>query len=177
MLYELLYLLPAKFTDEEAGSVETKVNALLAKYGATVENVKRLGKLRLAYPIQREHFGYYVLVHFAAETNALAKIEEALRITTDVMRHLILRADEAGADQKFDLVEFAEVNVESKDDRSRRRDRKDVKPKDQAAEGLKEGVAAITSAPEAAPIQTPTISTEELEKKIETALSADVESV
>lgn len=177
MLYELLYLIPARLTDEEAGAVETKVSAVLTKYGATVESVKRLGKLRLAYPIKREHYGYYVLVHFSSETNALAKIEEALRITADVMRFLVLHADEVGMDQKYDLVEFAEVNIETKEDRARRRDRREMKPKDHMAEGLKEGVAAMAAEPEPFSTPKPTMSIEELEKKIETALSEDVESV
>ncbi len=161
MLYELLYIIPAKLTEEEAASVETKVASLLVKYGGTTESTKRLGKFRLAYPIDKEHFGYYVLVHFSAEPMAIAKIEEAFRITSEIMRHLILRADEAGADQKFDLVQFTEVNVETKEDR-RRRERRDASKSKEATP---------------APSSTTVITTEELEQKIETALSADTENV
>ncbi len=177
MLYELLYLIPARLADEEAGAVETKVQAVLTKYGAVVESVKRLGKLRLAYPIKREQYGHYVLAHFSSETSAVAKIEEALRIMADVLRFLVLRADEAGMDQKYDLVEFMAVNVEVKDDRSRHRDHRESKPKEQAADGLKEGVAAISAEQETPSTPKSMMSAEELEKKIETALSEDVENV
>ena len=83
-LYELLYIIPATFTDEEVGAVETKVNALLTKYEGTVESTKRLGKMRFAYPIKNQRFGHYVLVMLKAEKNAIGKIETNLRITNEV---------------------------------------------------------------------------------------------
>ena len=161
--YELLYIIPTTFTDEEVGTVETKVAGLLTKVGATVESTKRLGKLRFAYPIEGERHGHYVLVIFSAERSAIAKLEELLRISSEVLRHLILRADEAGSDQKFDLVQFTEVNIEAKEDRRRREraQQKDV--------SVKEAVGATKPTSAAAPI-----SSEELEQKIETALSEDL---
>lgn len=173
--YELLYIIPATLTDDEVGGVETKVAAVLTKFGAQVESTKRLGKFRFAYPIAHQRHGHYVLVIFAAETASLAKIEENLRIVTDVMRHLTVRADEAGAEQKFDLVQFTEVNVETKDDRAPRRREKSSEEagKDEMKEEGKtdgdEKLAAVTGKDD--------ISSEELEKKIETALSEDAKEV
>ena len=46
--YELLYIIPATLTDEDVGTAETAVKAVLEKNGATIESVTRLGKFRLA---------------------------------------------------------------------------------------------------------------------------------
>jgi len=158
--YELMYIIPATLSEEEAGAVETKISALITKYGATVESTKRLGKLRLAYLINNQRHGYYMLVQFSAERPAMAKIDENLRISTDIVRHMILRAEEAG-EGKYNLVEFKEVNLNDKEDRPRRRTER---PAEEAkvAEGEKPEVKA--EAPVAA---------EDLDKKIETALSED----
>ena len=179
--YELLYIIPTTFTDEEAGTVETKVSGLLTKVGATTESTKRLGKLRLAYPIENQRHGYYVLVMFTAEKSAIAKLEENLRITSEVLRHLILRADEAGSNQKFDLVQFTEVNVETKDDRPRRRDNKVMTKEDAKEEGkdIKSTAAALHDGgtEKVVPTVGKEMSSEELEKKIASALSADLSDV
>lgn len=140
--YELLYIIPTSFTDDEVGTIENKVSALLTKYQATVESTRRLGKFRLAYAINHQRHGHYVMVIFTAEPAAMAKIDENLRIMTEPLRHLITRLEEEG-EQKFDLVQFVEVNVDNKEDRRRKSDKKDGEGKDgEVKEGeSKEGEA------------------------------------
>lgn len=166
--YELLYVIPTSLTEEEAGGIEIKVNALLEKHGATVESSKRLGKFKLAYPIKKESHGYYILELFSAEGASLSKIEEGLRISQGVLRHLIVRADEAG-DQKFELVPFTEVVVEGKDDRARRRE-KEAKEKG-AGDEKKEESVAVAEAPRV------TLTDAEVDQKIARALNDDTASV
>lgn len=138
--YELLYIIPTSFTDDEVGGVETKVAGLLAKVGVTPESTQRLGKLRFAYPIKNERHGHYILVMFTADPSAVAKLDEQLRITPDVLRYMILSAEEAGSDQKFEMVQFAEVDLNNKEDRPRRRPeaaKEGDKPAETAAEAPK----------------------------------------
>jgi ribosomal protein S6 len=52
--YELLYIIPTTFTDEEVGTVEQKIAALFTKVGATIDSTRRLGKFRLAYTIKTQ---------------------------------------------------------------------------------------------------------------------------
>ena len=128
--YELLYIIPTSFTDEEVGGVESKISALITKLGAAIESTQRLGKLRLAYAIKDQRHGHYIMTLFKADAAAIAKMEENLRINNDILRHLILRADEAGSDQKFELVQFTEVVVEG--GRGDRRREKAAESKDAA---------------------------------------------
>lgn len=119
--YELLYIIPATLTDEEVAQTETDILALVQKYGGTTKESRRLGKYKFAYLINKIRYGYYVLVYFEAEPDVVAKINEALRIHERVVRHLILRAEEAGGDE-FSLVQFQEVIVEGgKDDKKRKK--------------------------------------------------------
>jgi small subunit ribosomal protein S6 len=171
MQYELLYIVPTTFTDEDVGTVEGNVKALLEKHGASVTDTARLGKIRFAYPIKKNRHGHYILVNFETEPKNVAKIDESLRISNEVLRHLILRADEAGG--KFDIVQFTEVNVDMKDDRPRRkRDEKPAEDKTKTTEELKSGVAAIESKGEK-PVDAPALSDEELDKKLNAALEGD----
>lgn len=178
--YELMYIIPTTFTDEEAGTIETRLNGLLTKLGANVEATRRLGKLRFAYPINKQRHGYYVLVTFVAEPSALGKIEENLRIQNDILRHMTIKLDDAG-EQKFDLVQFTEVNVDAKDDRARRRSaesKEGATSSEEKKEEMKSAVAAIEEGEKDAEtkedVAGSSMSTDELEKKIESALSEEV---
>lgn len=170
--YELLYIVPTSLTEDEAGTVEQAVGGMLAKTNATVQSTKRLGKLQFAYPIKGQHHGYYVLVRFQAETASVAELNELLRLSPDkVLRHLILRADEAG-DEKFDLVQFQPVNVEDRGDRRRAaagREKRAEKPTADDAKAQKEGVAVLEGGSSTGEAAAP-ISAEDLEKKIDEAL-------
>jgi small subunit ribosomal protein S6 len=147
--YELLYIIPTSFTDDEVGGVETKVAALLTKVGATAESTQRLGKLRFAYPIKDQRHGHYVLVMLTADPSAVAKLDELLRITPEVLRYMILSAEEAGSDSKYELVQFVEVDLNNKEDRPRRRPDA-VKEGDKPAEAAAEATTEAPKAEEAA---------------------------
>lgn len=172
MQYELMYIVPTTFTDDDVSKIEGNVKALIEKHGASVTDTKRLGKFRFAYPIKKQRHGNYVLLQVDAEPATVAKIDEGLRISNEVLRHIILRADEAGG-STFDLVQFTEVNTDLKEDRPRRR-REEKPPEDKAktSEDIKAGVAALESKTEVAP-EAPALSDEELDKKLNAALEGD----
>lgn len=174
-IYELLYIIPTTFTDEEIGGVEQKIAGLLTKYQATIESTQRLGKFKLAYAIDKQRHGHYVMVLFKSEPAMMAKIDENLRITNEILRHLIVKVEEG--DQKFDLVQFMEVDVNSKDDKKKSRS---DKKKTEAEEEVKEGKEEKEEDKEEA-VEKDELSdaekAEALDKKIEEALKADEKTV
>ena len=88
--YELLYIIPGKYTEEETGSIMTAVNELLIRHQAQDIKEKDLGKKKLTYPIKDNHYGYYVLSNFIIEGVNLAKIELALKLMPEIIRHQIV---------------------------------------------------------------------------------------
>jgi small subunit ribosomal protein S6 len=170
--YELLYIIPTTFTDEEVGTIEQKIGGLFTKVGATVESTRHLGKFRLAYTIKEQRHGHYVLVMFTAEHGSVAKFDELMRITPEVLRHLIIRAEEGGQEAKFDLVQFTEVVVEGGRDDRRRRE-KSSEAKEEGKEEGKDG--ATVEAKDGA--KDGSMSEAELETKIDSALSEDSKAV
>jgi len=171
--YEVLYIIPATFTDEDVGNVEGNVKALLEKHGATIDSTTRLGKFRFAYPIKHVRHGHYVRMRITADTSSVAAIDAALRISNEVLRYLILRAEEAGG-EKFDFVQFTEVSLDTRpdghrsDDRMRRRTPESVRVPAEIASGSIATLEAANEPVASAPV--PEISAEELEKKINAAL-------
>ncbi len=87
--YELVYII--KPGEEEAvNATVTKFENLINNNGGVIEKLDRWGKKRLAYEINDLTEGYYVLVHFNAEPKTVRELERVMKITDEVIRHLLI---------------------------------------------------------------------------------------
>ncbi len=91
--YELLYILAAKYTDEEVTALMEKYKGVLTALGAVVSETHNLGRRKLAYPIGHSRNGNYVLFYFEGSAEILAKINDTLRLSTDILRHIVVSRD------------------------------------------------------------------------------------
>lgn len=106
-MYELLYIVPAIYAEDELKNVITKIEALLKDEGAEVVKSEVAGKLKFAYPIKRHAQGYYVLAYFNAMGDVLKKISRAIHLDKDVLRFMITSAAKPRAEVK--IKEFTEI--------------------------------------------------------------------
>jgi small subunit ribosomal protein S6 len=91
--YELLYILPAKYTEAELKEMSDKIGGIITNLGATITETHQLGTRKLAYAIQNVRNGSYVLVHFDAVPTTVPKMNDVLRLSTDLLRHMIVVRD------------------------------------------------------------------------------------
>ena len=91
--YEATVILKPHFEEEAAKAEFEKINALITRFGGTVEKVDDWGKRKLAYPIDKIAEGVYTFITFSAEAGVPAEIESRLRIMENVMRFLLIRKD------------------------------------------------------------------------------------
>lgn len=91
--YEVMYIV--KPVEEEAfDAVVKKFDNLIAANGGAVEKTDRWGKKRLAYEIQDLTEGLYVLVDFQAEPACVKELDRVMKITDEILRHMIIRKGE-----------------------------------------------------------------------------------
>lgn len=90
-LYELLYIVPAKYAEDELGPVQNQIKKILEKYGAKITKSENLGKKKLAYPIKKFYQGYYLLNEFEAEGKNINELNNTLRLTDEIIRHIIVK--------------------------------------------------------------------------------------
>ncbi len=88
--YELLYIIPGKYSEGELPPIINNVKELIAKEEGQLASENDLGKKKLAYPIQDSHYGYYILDIFTIEGEKINKIEKALRLMPEILRHQIV---------------------------------------------------------------------------------------
>lgn len=91
--YEVMFIV--KPADEEAiDAVYAKFENLIKNNGGTVEKVDRWGKKRLAYEIKDFTEGFYFVVYFAAQPAVVAELDRVMKITDEILRHMVIKQDE-----------------------------------------------------------------------------------
>lgn len=98
--YELVLIVGPQVADEEVpptfdGLIRQPVEAR----GGAVEKVDHWGRRKLAYPIQKQLEGSYVVAHLQLDPPQVKELEQALKISEEVLRYLFVRLDEPEAPQ------------------------------------------------------------------------------
>lgn len=108
--YELTYIIKPDLDPAAFAAVIERVNGFVTADGGTITKTNQWGMRQLSYPIRRYREGNYVFTQVQIEPASLARIEQRLRLTEDVLRFLMVRAEE-GANEPVteDVMGGAEV--------------------------------------------------------------------
>lgn len=116
--YESILIVSCKNGDEAIAEVVGKFKKMI-ETGATLDSVEEWGKRKLAYLINKESEGYYVLFNFTCDAEFPAELDRVYNITDGVLRSLIVKRiekSEAPAVVKTaeapEAVETAEADAE-----------------------------------------------------------------
>jgi small subunit ribosomal protein S6 len=92
--YEVLYIVRADLDDDKVQDIVKRVGTLIEKSGGTLQRTNLWGKRKLAYEVKHQKEGSYVLQDFEIGQERIPELESALKITEEVLRHLIVRKPE-----------------------------------------------------------------------------------
>ena len=90
--YETVFVLSNKLTEDATAELVKKFTDLIAANG-TIDSVDEWGKRRLAYLINKEAEGYYVLIDFTSVPAFTAELDRIYKITDGVLRSLIIKKE------------------------------------------------------------------------------------
>lgn len=88
--YEVVLIFSVSKGEEATNALVEKFKNLITE-NATVENVDEWGKRKLAYLIDDEAEGYYVLINFESEADFPAELDRITNITDGVLRSMIIK--------------------------------------------------------------------------------------
>ena len=91
--YEIVMVYSLSKGEEAVAALQKKFTDLIAKNG-TLGEVEEWGKKKLAYPINYETDGYYVLINFSSEETFPSELDRVINITDGVLRSLIVAKGE-----------------------------------------------------------------------------------
>lgn len=91
--YEVMFIIDPVLEDDKKDAVVETVQQIISADGE-VSKVDVWGMRKLAYPIQKKNEGYYVVVEFKASPELPKELDRRLKISDNVMRHMIINQDD-----------------------------------------------------------------------------------
>lgn len=90
--YESILVVSCKLGEEGIQSVVEKFKSLI-EANATLESVEEWGVRKLAYLIEKQSEGYYVLFNFTSDADFPTELERIYNITDGVLRSNVIRKE------------------------------------------------------------------------------------
>ena len=90
-LYEAMFIVESAKAKENYNRIEEECRSCITRHGGEVVKSQKWDDRRLCYEIKKVKRGVYILIHFEAEGDAIAKIERQARMSDVILRLLITR--------------------------------------------------------------------------------------
>lgn len=90
--YESVVIINSSLEEAKIKATVEKISNLINSNGK-VESVEEVGAKRLAYEINKQKEGYYVVFNFEAEPNSITELERVYRITDEVIKFIVVRKE------------------------------------------------------------------------------------
>lgn len=117
--YELTVLIHPDL-EADLDKALTKVKSLITDNGGEIIKEDNWGKKKLAYQIRREDFAVYVYFEVNLPADAPLKISNTLNITDEVLRYLLVKADDKARQALAEQKEREAKNADNSDESSER---------------------------------------------------------
>jgi small subunit ribosomal protein S6 len=90
-----MLILPPDADESVVSGAVDRITRIVSEGGGTVGNVDRWGRRRLAFEIEHQSEGYYVVVEFSANPARIAELDRALQLADEVLRFKVVVRGEA----------------------------------------------------------------------------------
>ena len=94
--YEIAFIVRIESAGDDAINDQiTQVQGWIEANGSgQVTKIDRWGRRKLAYEIDRQREGYYVIMEANVDPTGLPELERNLKLSSAILRYLVIRTDE-----------------------------------------------------------------------------------
>ena len=92
--YELMYLIQPTADEERLTAVSDRLQQSIGSLGGKVEKVSPPIRRRLAYEIGKYRDGQYGVLEYSMPPSQAREFERTIKLTEDILRHIVIRRDE-----------------------------------------------------------------------------------
>ncbi|MDX1804573.1 MAG: 30S ribosomal protein S6 [Alcanivorax sp.] len=92
--YEVVFLVHPDQSEQVPAMIE-RYSAIVTDGKGTIHRLEDWGRRQLAYPINKIHKAHYVMLNIECDGETLGELENTFRFNDAVIRHLVIRRDNA----------------------------------------------------------------------------------
>jgi small subunit ribosomal protein S6 len=90
-----MLILPPESDESVVSGALDRITKIVSEDGGEVGKVDRWGRRRLAFEVERQTEGYYVVAEFTAEPTVITELERSMQLADDVLRFKVIVRGEA----------------------------------------------------------------------------------
>lgn len=90
-IYENVVILNPSLGEEDVKSAIAKISEIITGSGGEVLKIDNWGKKKLAYELNKQKFGFYILFLFRSPSATIKKIEDYFKVYDPVLKFMVIR--------------------------------------------------------------------------------------
>ena len=141
--YEIVFLVHPDQSEQVPAMIE-RYKAIIEAGSGQIHRLEDWGRRQLAYPIQNLVKAHYVLLNIECNQTALNELVDGFRFNDAVLRHLIMKRDDADTEQSL-IMKFKDEKGD-KPERADRGERGERRRRDDDSTTPEEGTGDATDA-------------------------------
>ena len=91
--YETIFIARQDITANQVETLAKHYTGVIKEFGGEITKTEFCGLRNLAYKIQKNRKGHYVLMNIAVKPEGIKEVERQMKINEDVLRYLSVRVD------------------------------------------------------------------------------------
>lgn len=115
-LYEILFVARNELAENQVNEISEGISGYIAKNGGEVKFSHYFGIRSLAYEIQKNKKGHYVVMHFTLNPRDINELDRMIRLNEDVIRFIIVNIEESNPEDVLAMLTVKDKDFESDDD-------------------------------------------------------------
>ena len=132
--YETLYIVDPNLENKSLEKTMTEIGKELEKTKSKIINHRVWGKKRLAYPIERQKYGSYILIQFeGGDQQKMVEYDTWMKLNNAVLRHMTVLLDEEPeifVEEKKPEITNEEMDLKESSDKKQLSDQVDTSESD-----------------------------------------------
>lgn len=92
--YEVMFIVDPTTGDEDVTRLSENLQSIVTEQGGQIVKAENMGRRALAYEINRQNEGIYVLFEISGSGKEIAELERRMRVNDQIVRYLTVRVDE-----------------------------------------------------------------------------------
>lgn len=93
-IYEIVFIVDPGAEDAEVMKLSEAVQKIITDQGGSITKIDMMGRRQLAYEINHQKEGSYVLLEVEGSGAEIAELERRMRVNDRVLRYMTIRVDE-----------------------------------------------------------------------------------
>lgn len=93
-IYEVVFIINPDADDTEVMRLSEAMQKIITGQGGSVTKTEMMGRRQLAYEINHQRDGVYVLLEVEGSGAEIAELERRMRVNDQILRYMTIRVDE-----------------------------------------------------------------------------------